>query len=178
MRNHPDEVRQKTAETSVPYDVQPPVGSDRPSLFLDIKADAHKLLLSYWENVRGSRTLPARADLDMVRLIPVLPNIVLFSVKTDPLDFIYKVIGENALRNFTSNFTGKALSTLPGKGPGSKVFDTFTSIIETKMPNLLKVPYVGPNKDFKTIHTLALPFASDRENVDQIMVVVEFITIV
>ncbi len=165
----------ENTDLSYEHAIPAPGKSSRPPLYLDITTDAHKRLLAYWEEVRGPYLLPAKADLDMAQLIPVLPNIVLFSVQTDPIDFIYKIIGEEALNNFTSNFTGKAISEVPGKGPGSKIFETLKFIVETGQPNLLKVPYVGPNRDFKTIHTLALPFAEDRNNVDKIMILVEFI---
>ena len=141
----------------------------------EMTAPSHKLAFAYWEEARGENPLPARSDLDLGRLSSLLPKIVLLDVHRNPLDFIYRVIGNNALQNFTRNYTGVAFSDIPGKGPGSKVFENLKSIVETGAPSGRQVPYVGPNRDFIGIASLALPLGKDHVTVDKIVIIVEFI---
>lgn len=140
-----------------------------------IRRPSHRRALTEWHRAKGRNKLPARRDLDLTCLAPLLPQVVLLDVTRDPIDFVYRIIGDRALANFTRNFSGMALSSIPGKGPGSRVFDNLKAIATTARPRLQGVPYVGPNRDFISIESLAMPLASDHENVDKIMIVVEFI---
>ncbi|MCF8468582.1 MAG: PAS domain-containing protein [Sneathiella sp.] len=148
-----------------------------PAPDFELKAPSHKLALAYWEEARGENRLPSRRELDLRRLSSLLPKIVLLDVRRNPLDFVYRIIGNEALQNFNCNYTGVALSGIPGKGPGSKVFENLKSIVEASAPSARQVPYVGPNRDFIGIASLALPLGKDHETVDKIMIIVEFISL-
>ena len=141
----------------------------------DIKS--HKSALTYWQQARKGNLLPSRSDFDIAVLAPILPNIVLLDVTNNPLDFRYRVIGNVAMQNFTENYTGVALSEIPGKGPDSAVFSSLKTVVQSKVPCEQHIPYVGPNHDFKKISSLALPLAKDHINVDKIMIIVEFLSI-
>jgi hypothetical protein len=154
--------------TAVPADEQDNAGT------LD-KVKSHNLALTYWKEARKEFLLPSREDFDLSLLAPILPNIVLLDVLNDPLDFKYRVIGNSAMQNFTKNYTGIALSTISGKGPDSDVFKSLQTVVQRKEPCVQLIPYVGPNKGFKRISSLALPLAKDHENVDKIMIIVEFL---
>ena len=146
-----------------------------PDISLNVTVESHRLALSHWLEVKGDGKLPARADLNLALLAPILPQIVLLDVKRDPLDFVYRIIGDKLLSHFTENYSGKALSEISGKGPGTNVFENLANIATIAQPRIQGIPYVGPNRDFVRIESLALPLASDHEKIDKIMIVVEFI---
>ncbi|MEH6526725.1 MAG: PAS domain-containing protein [Sneathiella sp.] len=138
---------------------------------------SHRSALAYWQQAKRDNLLPSRNDFDLAALASILPNIVLLDVIKNPLDFKYRVIGNEAMQNFTKNYTGVAMSEIPGKGPESAVFSSLKTVVQSKEPCSQHIPYVGPNHDFKKISSLALPLAKDHVNVDKIMIVVEFIRI-
>lgn len=138
---------------------------------------SHQSALTHWQKAKKGNLLPSRSDFDLAALAPFLPNIVLLDVVNDPLDFRYRVIGNVAMQNFTKNYTGLALSEIPGKGPDSAVFSSLETVVRSKEPCAQHIPYVGPNHDFKKISSLALPLAKDHINVDKIMIIVEFLRI-
>jgi hypothetical protein len=137
---------------------------------------SHISALTHWRQARKGNLLPSRNDFDLAALASILPNIVLLDVIENPLDFRYKVIGNVAMQNFTKNYTGVALSEIPGKGPDSAVFSSLKTVVQSKEPCAQQIPYVGPNHDFKKISSLALPLAKDHINVDKIMIIVEFLS--
>ena len=146
-----------------------------PEIAPELKTETHRLALDHWHEIKGDYPLPSRADINLNRLGPILTHLVLLDVRYDPLDFIYRIIGDRVLSNFTENYTGRTLTDIPGKGPGSKVYATLENVVTTKVPCIQGVPYVGPNRDFISIESLALPLASDHETVDKIIIIVEFV---
>jgi PAS domain-containing protein len=49
--------------------------------------------LEYWERKRGARFAPARADIEPLDLVQVLPRIMLAEVAHDPVEFRYRLSG-------------------------------------------------------------------------------------
>ncbi|TNE36098.1 MAG: PAS domain-containing protein [Alphaproteobacteria bacterium] len=137
-------------------------------------ADSQDQLVGYWHEIQGSHLIPAKRDIDMTRLAPLLPHIVLFSVERDPIDFVYKIIGAEVLRNISANFTGGRMSEIAGKGRSSRAFTTLSEIAETRYPRELQVPYVGPNGGHKFLRAIALPFGDDHATVDRLMLTMDF----
>lgn len=133
-----------------------------------------KHVLDYWQSIIGEADVPLFADFDLLEVAVYLPSLVLFEVRTDPRDFYYRLIGSNVDQHNSDAFTGKVMSELPGKGPGSKVWDFFSSVIDTGNPAIREMPYVGRNKDFERIEIMVLPLRGDAKKNDHILVVTDF----
>ena len=119
--------------------------------------------------------MPSRADFDPVDVGFALPHLFMFDVLRDPLDFRYRLIGTAIVANLSQDYTGKRLSELPGKGPGSALWEHHNKVVESRCPSFSSVPYVGPYKDFKQISMLTLPFSDDEVTVNIIMVMSQFL---
>lgn len=64
---------------------------------------------AHWEQVRGARLMPARADIDPSAIKPLLPNIVIAEVFHDPLRVRYRLVGTAVVEHSRFDYTGKWL---------------------------------------------------------------------
>lgn len=133
-----------------------------------------KQVFDYWLSLTAGADIPLFGDLDLLEIPLCLPNIVLFEVRTEPRDFYYRLIGSNVDQHNSDAFTGRVMSELSGKGPGSKVWDFFSSVIDTRAPAIREMPYVGRYKDFERIEIMALPLRGDAKRNDHILVVTDY----
>ncbi|TDQ83414.1 PAS domain-containing protein [Dongia mobilis] len=69
-------------------------------------------LESYWLEKRGSRPLPARADLDPADIKDLLPQIILTRIEHDPLRVKYTVVGTASAKAAGFDYTGRYLDEL------------------------------------------------------------------
>jgi len=119
--------------------------------------------------------IPSRSDFPPNRFAPMMPHVIVFDVLRSPLDFHFRLFG-TAVRDFThQDFTGKNLSDLAGKGPGSKRWTQLETVVDKKKPLYEALPYVGPSVSVKSVTVLLVPMASDHLNVDKIFQVTHFI---
>ncbi|MDG1859827.1 MAG: PAS domain-containing protein [Emcibacteraceae bacterium] len=141
-------------------------------------SDSQKTLLKDWIQLYNSdtRRLPARADFPPPHYHVHMPSAVIFEVMDEPLDFKYRLFGTIVANHSTADFTGKLLSSLPGKGPDSGIWKMLNSTKENKIPLFREVPYVGPHSDFIRSTVLFLPMASDHKNPDRIFLIANFIS--
>lgn len=145
------------------------------SVFGDsVLTETKKRVFDYWLSRIAQAEIPLFGDIDLLELSYCLPNIVVFRVETNPTDFYYRLIGSNVDQHNTDAFTGRLMSELPGKGPGSTVWDFFRTVHETRQPALREMPYVGRNKDFERIEIMALPLLGDTGTKDHILVVTDY----
>ena len=68
-------------------------------------SSAHIELYRYWAARCGTRTMPARADLDPVAMKPYLPHLMLFDVVGER--FRYRLVGTRVVQDFGRDVTGK-----------------------------------------------------------------------
>lgn len=62
-------------------------------LFYNIWHPKLRRLYQYWDETRGERRLPARADIDPIEIPDLLPNILLVNVHHAPLGFTDRLVG-------------------------------------------------------------------------------------
>lgn len=108
-------------------------------------------------------------------MVGLLPNVLLFDVLHDPLDFRYRLVGGVAREHLTTNPVGHRMTELPGKGPDSAIYNRFREAVQTRRPVISEIPYVGPHKDFRRSCSVICPLSSDGGAVDQMFVVVDFL---
>jgi hypothetical protein len=131
--------------------------------------------LDYWNQRRGERIMPARADLDPAGIVEILPHVILLDVQGDPLDFRYRLIGTVIASNLNRNLTGKWMRDIPHQAPPSLIHDACRRVVEARHPISSTVPYVGPNKEFFSAEDVIMPLSADGETVDMLFVTVEYL---
>jgi hypothetical protein len=88
------------------------LGGSAMALSFDIASVASanvRQLHSHWEQVRGTRLMPARADIDPFAIKPLLPYIVIAEVFHDPLRVRYRLVGTSVVEHSRFDYTGKWL---------------------------------------------------------------------
>lgn len=134
----------------------------------------------YWNGKRAGRAMPARADIDPLEIVPLLPHVALIDVLRGarpgwPLDFRYRLMGTAIDYHMSRSFTGLCLSEVPHQRPGSQLWGNFAAVVETARPRFNAVPYVGPHKDFLAIVDVILPLSADGAHVDMLMSFIDFV---
>lgn len=78
---------------------------------------ATRILLDWWQSMRGQRPMPARADLDPAALKSILPNLMLIDVRPDVAAqdhvFTCRLAGTEIDNRFGIKLTGLRLEEVP-----------------------------------------------------------------
>lgn len=119
--------------------------------------------------------MPSRADIDPVENPHLLPNLLLISVRHEPLDFYYRLIGTEIDRHSIQPNSWKWVSEIPHNAAPSRIFSTYKTVVETRAPTDRELPYVGPMKDFKHVHHVMMPLSDDGETVSMLFGAVDFV---
>lgn len=138
--------------------------------------DVQDHILRYWLKAcpENSGPYPCRSDIKISDLRNRMSNVAILDIENNPLDFRYRLIGTRLCEFLYHDYTGKKLSELDGKGPGSRIWSILEEVKNSGSPLYREVPYVGPKADFRQASTLYLPLASDHHTVDKIMLVPHF----
>lgn len=123
---------------------------------------------------RSAHRLPRRKDIVFAELLKVMPSVVIFDVLTDPENYRYRLVGTKVRENTFEDYTGRLLSDLGGKGPGSQVWKHLNTVKQEREPLFCEIPYVGPKERLLRASLLFLPLADDHENTDMVFLVVSF----
>lgn len=136
-------------------------------------------LLTYWNRIKGDRLVPSRQDFDPIEIPRLLPYLILVEVVRNGIDgrfedFRFRLIGTHVDSRMRDRYTGRRLSEIPGKGPGSELWETYCSVKHQKRPRIISMNYIGPVKKIRETNEILLPFSSDNKHVDHIMVGLQF----
>jgi hypothetical protein len=130
---------------------------------------------AYWLAAKGERILPARGDFDPLLEIPrLVPNMIVFNVHRDPLDFEYRLIGTKVRTHLMHDLTRVRMSRIEFQAPPSVIWSHHVWVVENQQPRFMRPPYVGPHRDFMFIEAVILPLGTGAE-VDKLMVFVDFV---
>jgi hypothetical protein len=141
----------------------------------DIHSEVVRAGHAYWLAAKGERVLPSRGDFDPPLEIPrLVPNIIVFDVLREPLDFVYRLIGTKVRTHLQHDLTGACMSGIDFQRPPSVIWSHHAWVVDNAAPRFMRPPYVGPHKDFLFIEAVILPCGAERR-VDKLMVFVDFI---
>lgn len=88
-----------------------------------------------WRTAAGLRPLPRRADIDPVKLGASLQYVSLLDVvRDDPMDFRYRLIGQQLITAYGHNITGALHSDYFMKAPVRPFYDAYVRCVNTRAP--------------------------------------------
>lgn len=124
-------------------------------------------LLSYWEEQRGDRLIPAFKSIDPDDVRALLPIIFLVDVSVEPLDMAYRHLGPDIVSRSQGDYAGQRLHDLPSQAPPSQIWRLYEAAVVHQSPHVLFVPLI----DHPSLHVemLAMPLASKDHRVDTIL---------
>lgn len=130
--------------------------------------------VEYWESRRAGRRMPAWRDIDPLDVPDLLPWLLVIDVLPGAADFRYRLIGTKVVAIARQDFTGRLFSELPGKGPGSVVWENCRQVASTGGPFSRTPPYAGPDPQVRLGENVLLPLSDDGRTVDRILQAISY----
>ena len=127
-------------------------------------------LYDYWQAQRGSRKMPARADLDAVAMSYVLGDVMLIDVTGDaPPRFRIRLHGSNLSQRAGYDLTGRVLDELPSSEFRAVVRDRLTEVAATGRPRRCRRDGLLDGRSYR-YEAIMLPLSPDDDTVNMELV--------
>jgi hypothetical protein len=128
-----------------------------------------RALKRYWDDKRGSRAIPARADLDPVDIPELLPYILLVDTAETLAEFHYRLIGTEACKGFDRDRTGVRFADLPRTESFDEIFGGYWRTFLERTPQYYHGSLSSTDEDPMQFSRLTLPLSRDGNHVDMIL---------
>lgn len=128
-----------------------------------------RTLLSHYLEVRGTKRLPSRGDIDPLKLAPVLPIIWISEYEPEAGTFRYRLAGEEVNAIFGASVSGRLLSDFVIGERFEPVNRNFLRVIGDPAAMLTTGPVYRCADRIAMGERLALPLSSDGEKADGII---------
>lgn len=130
----------------------------------------------YWDSRRRGRPFPDRRDIDPIIDIPnLVPHVILFDVRRDPLDFRFRLVGGLVRQNLSRDYAGHWFSEFANYDSTGNIWPRHKLVDETGKPMLQRPTYVGPHKDFTFVENILLPLGTARHGWGMQLMFIDFI---
>jgi hypothetical protein len=141
-------------------------------LRVQLGGEDQKTLFDYWLAKRGSRRMPARADLDPVDIVKLLPNLMLIDVIGAPPRFRYRLVGTRVVQaSGNEDRTGHFFEEYEFYHRYPHILAQYRQVVATGSPLFAPEPF--RNREHGTsyeVERLLLPLGPGDEKVDMILV--------
>ena len=129
----------------------------------------------HWLALKGARAFPAKADFDPSAIPRLLPGTLLLKVVDDPLDFEYRIIGEEiAVR--LGQLKGKRVREASLLNAASSAYRNYCAVVEARRPQFLEGSAIVPFRDRPTrVSRVHCPLSADGAKVDHILSYAAFV---
>lgn len=129
----------------------------------------------HWSSLTADETVPNRCAFDPSDMPPdLLPHTVMLEVGAEPLNFRYRVIGDEVLRYMGQNYTGQWLSDIIHQAPPSTLFETLAKAVEGPEPIVSDTPFSDPDQLLYSSQEVVLPLRGANGQVSRLLTFVEF----
>ena len=158
------------------------MSSGVPNVFVEIDPPrsakpALAFLKDYWDQKRGTRAMPARADINPVEMKKHIRAIVLVEALPDFADFRYRMIGTDVTDHMLGDATGKTVREAfarYGQAAADGAVSGYTHVARTHVGMRLygsAAWLLQPHLDFESLH---LPLSDDGVTANMILSAVTF----
>ena len=138
----------------------------------DLPTEDFRWLMTFWNDLRGSRDMPARSDFTPAQLVPYLPRIMLTDVEHDPLRFRARLVGTGIVADSGIDLTGRYYEDLPGS---EDVVERKTWVVANRRPYFAHdMPLVWVSNNFNTYSVLVMPLSEDGDSIDMMFSYLRF----
>lgn len=137
----------------------------RPTRRRTLKPPSLELFLSYWETKRNGREFPGRSDIDPVDIPTMLPFVFLLDVLEQGLDFRYRLVGTDIVRNTKKDFTGCLLSEIREIGSQGKLLEIYQRVVADRAPVRERLSYKTRGGVQKYYDVLVTPLSRNGKEI-------------
>lgn len=132
-------------------------------------ADLHAEIYRYWEQSRGRRRMPGRADFDPAAIRTALPHLLLLDIVDGR--FRYRLVGTQVSADIGRDMTGTfAGSHVHPPGYAQAIIDLYERVRRSGRPLFALADYETPAGVIQALSRLLLPLGADGRNVDMILI--------
>jgi len=124
-------------------------------------------LYRYWCDKRGSRGMPARADIDPLELRDLMGSLFLIDVARKPLRFRYRLAGGRIVELVGNELTGRSVDEFKYMNARLPLREQCGDVVENLRPAFM-VMLVGRMGKRMICRQLVLPLSSDGNSVDML----------
>ena len=150
-------------------------GSDSPGFKVGtspdlVSSELVRRFYDFWLLRRRGETLPTKGDMDPVDMAAFLPNIVLTEVIPEPLDFRYRIIGEEIISRL-GNMTGKRVREMALNNLTGSAYQNYCFVTSSRQPQFLEgeaVTAFKPGRPY-LMSRVHCPLSGNGTNVDFII---------
>jgi len=130
----------------------------------------HNQFYRYWDSKRNGRFAPARSDIDPIEISNLLPNLYIYKVFRDPLDYQLTLVGTKIVEMMGADATGQMLGqVLEGRKGVEFIRPLFDRIVETGEYGYSDLSAQWVDRDYYIFHRLLLPLSDDGQKVNRII---------
>ncbi len=132
-------------------------------------------LYRHWETVRGTRSMPSRAEFDPLALPDLLGNLLLIDVMRDPLRFRYRLIGSRLTERVGRDMTGRFFDDVPEPVYRERLYDWHGGVEKERAPRAGTTARRLLER-WEPYEILTLPLSADGTNVDMTLTGLYYLT--
>lgn len=123
-------------------------------------------LLEYWEDARGDRPMPARADIDPIDIPRLLPFILLLQVDGVTRRVKIRLMGTRVRDLYGEEYTGRYLDEIYFGRNREQVLASYDEALESRAPHHCWMQFTNRDGLEFDMERLILPLSTDGKTVD------------
>lgn len=123
-------------------------------------------LYEYWDEKRGSRRAPARADINPTEIPELLGYVNIFEVQDVPRDFKVRLNGSEVTRMLGQEITGKWCSDVFSGEDAERCNQAFNICVDEWTPAIVETTLAFCGRPHAAQTFVALPLSADGQRVD------------
>jgi hypothetical protein len=132
-------------------------------------------LYGYWLKLRGGRRFPSKAQLDIAAIPKLAPNLMLLNVTYEPLDFEYRILGEEIISRL-GDVKGRRVRRAALLNVDASAYRNYCAVIDAGKPQFMEgwaaIPFRADERFL--LSRVHCPLSSDDETIDHIVSCVAF----
>ena len=138
------------------------------ALASEIRSDVLRQLVAHWQQIRGNRRMPARADFDPLEVRFALGYISLIEIHRDPLRFYFRLDGTKQVDLFGIDCTRHYLDEMMPADVAKMATASYREVEECGEPRYHR-RQIAFHERMIDYEVVILPFSSDGKRVDLLM---------
>lgn len=123
-------------------------------------------LYEYWNEKRGDRRAPSRADINPTEIPELLGYVNIFEVQDEPRDFMVRLNGSEVTRMLGQEMTGKWWSDVISGDDAERCEQAFAICVDEWTPAIVETSLAFCGKPHAGQTFVALPLSTDGQRVD------------
>jgi hypothetical protein len=135
----------------------------------DLDADL-RFARDYWFEKRAGRLAPTRADIDPIDIGPILPQVMLVDVSTDPVDFRFRLAGTGLFKIHGAELTNKRALDLEPPAYGALIHRLYCDALARRAPIVHRLLIECETRRCAYLRII-LPLSEDGEAINRLLTV-------